>query len=340
MTQESPSAGPPTRIPFGRRVLPAVGLAFLAPWVAEYLMGSHSVRDLPLIVFLLPMYGGGALLIREVTRRSGRGWPTMLLLGLAYGVIEAGLLDQSLFNPDYGGYDFQSTAPIPGLGVSAYFLLVFVAGHAIWSIGVPIALVESLVPERATTPWLRTPGLVVAALLYLGGGAIIYADLYATEGFRASPLQVTIAAVAALALVVAAFVVPHRSPRPEVGAPTRRLPVLVLAFVVARLLWMPESWLGVLLSTVLLAGMAWLVWRWSRSPQWAQGHRLALAGGALLVHAWDGFYLHPWRAISPAEELAGDIAFTLAAITLLWVTIRRLKRRRLVEREPPLLVGN
>lgn len=66
------------------------------------------------------MYWGGALLIREVARRTGRRWATMLPLALAYGLLEAGLLDESLFNPSYMGQDFQSAAHIPGLSVSAY----------------------------------------------------------------------------------------------------------------------------------------------------------------------------------------------------------------------------
>jgi hypothetical protein len=332
MTQESPPIVPVPPPRFGRRVLPALGLAFLAPWVGEYLMGSHGIRDLPLIVFLVPMYGGGALLIREVARRTGRGWPTMLLLGLAYGVIEAGLLDQSLFNPDYAGMDFQSVAHIPGLHVSGYFGLVFVTGHAIWSIGVPIAIIESLVPEHsATTPWLRTPGLVVAAGLYLLGGAFIYAELQATEGFHASALQLTVAATLAVVLVVTAFRLRHRPTRPDVRAPRRRPAVLLIAFVVSRLLWMPANWFGVASSLALLAGMAWLVARWSRSPQWSRGHRLALAGGALLTQAWDGFHLSPWRPVSATEELIGDILFTVTAIALILVSVRRLRR----DRQPP-----
>jgi hypothetical protein len=35
------------------------------------------------VVVLAPMSGGGALLIREVARRAGRGWPTVLLLAAA-----------------------------------------------------------------------------------------------------------------------------------------------------------------------------------------------------------------------------------------------------------------
>jgi hypothetical protein len=34
----------------------------------------------------------GALLIREVARRTGCGWPTIVVLALAFGVLEEGLL--------------------------------------------------------------------------------------------------------------------------------------------------------------------------------------------------------------------------------------------------------
>lgn len=86
-----------------RRRAPAFALYFLAPFVAEFLLGDFPLTDLPLILALAPLYGGGALLIRETIRRSGRGWPTMVLLSLAFGVFEEGILTQSLFNPDYVG---------------------------------------------------------------------------------------------------------------------------------------------------------------------------------------------------------------------------------------------
>ena len=40
-----------------------------------------------------------ALLIREVARRRGLGWPGILLLAAAFGVVQAGLVDQSMFSP-------------------------------------------------------------------------------------------------------------------------------------------------------------------------------------------------------------------------------------------------
>jgi hypothetical protein len=60
-----------------RRALPAIGLFFLSPLVAEYLLGNLPITAIAALVLLAPLYGGGAVLIREVTRRAGRGWPTI-----------------------------------------------------------------------------------------------------------------------------------------------------------------------------------------------------------------------------------------------------------------------
>jgi hypothetical protein len=91
-----------------RRVTPALVLFVLAPLVGECLLGNLTIPEIGLLLpVLAPMYGGGALLIREVTRRAGRGQATMLLLGVAYGLVEEGLADQMLFNRHYAGHDLM-----------------------------------------------------------------------------------------------------------------------------------------------------------------------------------------------------------------------------------------
>jgi len=89
--------------------------------------------------FLAPMYGGGALLIGS-SPGTPAGWHAMIPLAAAYVLLEAGILDQSLFNPSYEGFDFQYPAHVPVLGISAYHASDLIAGHVIWSISVPIAL--------------------------------------------------------------------------------------------------------------------------------------------------------------------------------------------------------
>jgi hypothetical protein len=94
-----------------RRIAPALGLLVLAPVCAEYLAGyddsTGNLSELLGGLFLFaPLYGGAALIIREVTGRTGRGWPAMLPLGLAFGVLQAGLIDHSMFNPSYRDIDY------------------------------------------------------------------------------------------------------------------------------------------------------------------------------------------------------------------------------------------
>jgi len=88
-----------------RRLLPATGLFLGAPLIAEFLLGNFSITAIGTLGVLAPMYGGGALMIREAARRSRRGWPSIFLLALAYGILEEGLLMQSLFNPNFLGLD-------------------------------------------------------------------------------------------------------------------------------------------------------------------------------------------------------------------------------------------
>ena len=71
-----------------RRLGPVFGLFFLAPFVGEFLLGNLTLADPWLGLLLAPLYGCGALLVRELGRRGGGGWPSMVLLAAAYALIE------------------------------------------------------------------------------------------------------------------------------------------------------------------------------------------------------------------------------------------------------------
>jgi hypothetical protein len=172
-----------------RRIAPAVGLFFLAPLTAEFLLGNLPITLLVGLVLLAPMYGGGALLIREVARRAGRGVPTMLLLGVAYGMLEEGIATQSLFNPHYVGQDLLRVGYVPQLGIAVPWTLFVLTLHALGSTTVPIVMAELCTRERRTAPWLGRPGLVVAAALFVVGLAANAAFQMAMDPFRATPAQ-------------------------------------------------------------------------------------------------------------------------------------------------------
>jgi hypothetical protein len=335
-----PDHGPPsvnlvTDEPRRHRVLLAGGLFFLAPVVGEFLFGNEPITALPAILLLAPLYGGGAVLIREVSRRAGRGWPTMILLAVAYGLFEEGPVDQMLWNPQYGGFDIglaYSGTYVSWLGTSVQLLQDVVSLHTVWSICVPIALVEALDRDR-TKPWLGRIGLTVVAVIFLCGSAFLAFVHIEGDGFVASVYQYTGATAAIVVLGVAAFILGRR-PLPRIDA-TAPKPWVVgaAAFVATSLVmarqYLPEAvsaWLVAAGWFLLVGGVGALVLRWSRRRDWGEQHRLALAGGALLTYVWLGFQQSTFLDVSRSIALLGNVVFGAGAIGLLvlaWKAVAR-----------------
>ncbi len=314
------------------RLLLAGGLFLLAPLVGEYLFGNIAITGLAELILLAPLYGAGALLIREVTRRSGRGWPTMLILALAYGLYEEGPVDQMLWNPHYGGFDIglaYSETHVGWLGTSVQLLQDVVSLHTVWSICVPIALIEALDRGRPR-PWLGRVGLTVVAAVFVTGSAFLAVVQIAADDFIASPAQYVGTSVVIVMLVVLAFVVGSRSRQPvDADAPS---PWVVGAVVLAAtslgmgnklLLGSVSAWWAVTGWFVIVGLVAPLLLRWSRRRGWGGRHRLALAGGALLTYVWLGFDQSRYLDVSRDIAVLGNVVFGLGAIALLAVAWRR-----------------
>jgi hypothetical protein len=311
-----------------RRVAPAFALFFLAPLIAEFLLGDFPITYLPLLLVVGPMYGGGAIVIREVARRTGRGWPTIVLLALAYGVFEEGITTQSLFDPQYAHAHLLDHGFIPALGIAVPWTMFVLALHTVWSISVPIALAEGLVPARRTTPWLRTPGLVVASVLFVAGAAVTLATSYATDHFLAPWPTLAVVLLTVVALVVLALRLPRRSTVSSAAAPA---PWLVFgASLAACAVFMLGSdlptWVAVAVVGVDFAVAATGTLAWSRRAGWGARHRLALAAGALLTYAWNSFTMTPLMGGGPVVTPVSHVVFALAAVGLLALEVRRLDR--------------
>jgi hypothetical protein len=320
----------------------ACGLLLLAPTIGEYLLGNIPISQYGDVLFIMPLYGAGALLVRESARRLGRGWPTIVLLGAAYALIEEGPVDQMIFNPGYLGLpSFAGYAEIPGLGISGSLLIWSLALHTVWSICVPIALVEAFDPTP-TKPWLGRVGLSVTAGLFLLG--CIYLGAFQAEDldFIGTPVQFVASGLAIVALVVAAFLVG----RPTAGgASTTRPPPPVLvglaAFVVTSGYWLSTelpvhgAWgvlVGILCFAVAAVGGAFVVERWSRSPRWDGRHRLALAAGAAATYAtWFGPSQAGEAGTGHVEAVWGAVVFGIAIAALV---VAAALRQRTLAAEP------
>ncbi|MQA85247.1 MAG: hypothetical protein GEV03_11635 [Streptosporangiales bacterium] len=331
------------------RVAPAIGLYFLAPLVAEFLMGNVPITHLYALLALAPLYGGGALLIREIARRTGRGWPTMLTWALAYGMFEEALVTQTLWNPNWGNTRILDYGFVPELGTAPPWMMFMVGVHTVFSISVPIAIVETLAGPRRTTPWLGKVGLgVTTALFVVIVGFSIFGTIWAIGNFASAP-QLVGAGVVIVVIVALGWRFGRPAPlagaRPQ-AAGNAPSPWFVGGFALVAgatfvLLYATDprglspwlaaaipipAWLSVVIYLALFAVVLTLMARWSHRAGWSDAHRLALAGGALLTYAWHSF---PWQSIapaSPAVDLAGNTLFTAGAVALLVVTALRLRR--------------
>ncbi len=315
----------------------ALALFVLAPWAAECSWGGFTAVDfLVVVVFLGPMYGGAAVLIRETARRLHGGWPMIVLLAMAYGVLQVGIIDQALFNVDFlNDTQFADNALgarqtwVPGLEFSAAQLVSYVGNHVVLTICAPIAIVESFgAPGRRHEPWLRWPGRVVVSVLFVLGAWIVFDDT--SKGFLASPLQRGVAMSVVVALVAAALLVARvsrrRASRTAVGAASRgsvgrkravRPLWIVLLVVAARLTdGQVPNWWGVALMLVAAAVAGGLILRWSRRDGWGQGHVLAAASTSLVLAAFFAWFVPTYEPSSTIEAVTGDLAVTLVAVAV------------------------
>jgi len=321
-----------------RRIAPAVGLYFLAPLISEFLLGDFPITRLGIILILAPMYGGGALLIREIARRTGGGWPMMILLALAYGIFEEAFTTETLFNPNYLGLNLHllDHAFIPALGIGAWWTVFVLTLHTVWSISVSIGLAEAMVPDRATEPWLRMPGLTVVSILFVAVATMMtrFSVKQDHNHFTATKAQFIWSAVICAGVAVTAFLLPKAGQGKTLpSAPVAQAPNPWIAGIAALLLTSlfeitPPGWgWGAVACYVVLYMIAiGLFGAWSRRAGWNSLHRLALAGGAALTYAWHAFFQAPVTGGSSSLNLISHIVFGSGLLLLLWVAARRTAR--------------
>jgi hypothetical protein len=317
---------------YPQRFIPAaVILFFVAPLVAEYLLGDFPVTFLSPLITLAPMYGGGALLIRELTRRTGRGWPTILLLGCAYCLIEEGYTTQTLFNPDAFGLHLHLLAPawIPTLGIGAWWTLFMLNVHAFWSIGVSIALVEGLFPSRARTPWMGKIGFSVAGFLFVLGVYLSTAYTFHHDPFRASSAQFIVTGLICILFIAAAFLIPPPSPQRSHGAaPSPWLTSAATFLLGAAVFFAPINLNWFAVAWILAADLVFLIslWALSRRSSWTVLHAFSIGAAGALFYALHAFMQNPIVPTTNGIALASHVLFLVLALAVIAVAARRTQR--------------
>lgn len=322
----------------GQRVAAVAAVVMAAPVCAEFLVAyleitGDLVASVFAVAFFVPLYGGAALLIREVSVRTGRGWPGRLLLAAAFGVAMTALIDLSLWMPNRPEIEFwddlQSTTFMAGLGFSAYAALVWVLGHVLMSVATPLALVESFAPALRPKPWLGPLGLVLWTVAFVAIAASIHISEKADYGVHVRPEEYLGGVAAVVVLVGLAFSSLGR-PRPTEG--DSRVPGLLTlglfgAVGMACLDFAPFTWAGVVGLTAITVLYVFLLWRWSGSSAWRQTQVVALVWGALLGHVLIGFASPIPEGVSATAKILHTVVLTCVVIGVGILLQRRLGRR-------------
>ena len=276
------------------RFPPAFALFFLSPIVGELLSGSSPPAEFfQLFGFTIMslLYGGGAILCRELKFRWGKGMGSLVLLGAAYGVIEEGLMVASFQSPSW------MDLGILGIfgrvwGINWVWAVELTAYHSLVSITVPLLLVELLYPERKAESWLSGKWRkIVPALFILDviGGYFIFAQV---SNFWPPIPQYLFFIIVTILLVLAAYRLPADWARRGRKTMTRPRTILLIstiaAFSCGVVFWILPNNLSGLVSSILVITLGLsvilLTIRKLTSYDWSEAnpvHRVALAAGSL-----------------------------------------------------------
>jgi len=314
------------------RRIPLLLLLFLPPVIAELLTASSPPAEFftPFaFVVLVGLYGGGAILARELVVRCHKGWPSLLALGAAYGILEEGLMVKSFTNPDHVDLGILGQYGRWG-GVNWVWAVEVTMSHAVFSIIVPILLTRAIFPEEFGRSWVGRRGLILLVVM------LVALTLLGFFGFPSRPrlLPYALWVVSVLGLTVLAQRLPAQPFAPQAVQVPRAIHFWLLgllgtlAFFI--IFWaVPYSGIHPLLTILLgLALAAAIQVRWLRMSGgtcWQDAHRLCLAAGGLF------FYI----LLSPLQEFdrtrpdntRGMTAVGMAMLLFLVWAALRVKRR-------------
>src|SRR5271168_380542 len=288
-----------------QRLAPILTLIVCAPGIAEVMSGATRVSFIFVLIPEMMVWGCGALLIRELVRRSQAGWTSMLLLGLGLSIAEEFVIQQTslaslpwVSEPAYGRI----------WGVNLIYFLFMLGFECVWVVLVPVQLTELIFPQRRNQPWLKKVGLIISSLVFVLGSFIAWfmwtqiARPKVLHGAKYQPPTIVIlCGVLMIALLaLAAYAVRN------VGQPSRRkisatsasapspwfvgLATLIFGFpwyLLMTLIFSPKRdlplWIPVIAAIAWAAVVYFVVRRWANSTNWRDIHRWTLIFSATLV---------------------------------------------------------
>jgi hypothetical protein len=319
-------------------------LLVLAPVIAEVLSGATRLSVLFVLVPEIMVWGGGALLVRELVRRWRAGALSLLCLGLALSIAEEFIIQQT------------SIAPLPFAGANVSFgryagvnwlYLLFMLGfESVWVVLVPVQVTELIFPSHREKSWLRTRGLVATCIAFLIGSRIAWYGWtqQARPRLHAAPYHPPVGLIliglGSIGVLIGIAWMGRGFRRAGESASRQAAnPWLVgfAAFLFAAawfeliaLVFVPYPGLSVWIP--LSAGPVWallafgLLLYWSAASTWRDKHRFALSFGAVLgCMVMSDISSVGWTRV----DLVGKFVFQVLAVVGFLMLGQRVRGREL-----------
>ena len=314
-----------------KRLPPGVALLLLAPVLGELVSGHQTlfefINPLAFILSALP-YGFGAIICRELRIRWGKGWFSLVLLGIAYGIYEEAIVARSIWDPDWAELG-TLRAYTYWQGITWTYAEVLIHFHLTISIISSVVLAEVLYPDRRRERWVSNRGLVACFV----GLALWMPVLMALNPFSPPIGGFALAWMAIAGLAYAAWRLPAQVFPSRAGTGTRPLWYGVVAAVNMTLVfltvfmlpdsdpsWLPSWPVMFVFVAALDAAAFWLIMRWSgNGTDWDDRHKLALVIGML------AFFI-AFDVLEDANEGFGGLSIvalvTVWGLRKLWICTR------------------
>jgi hypothetical protein len=304
---------------------PAQALFFLSPLLGEvvssYLSPLEIINPLIFVITVFP-YGCGALLVRELLVRNGKGWISLVLLGLAFGLFFEGIITRVLFNPNWE--DLGALAEYTHVHAFNWTLAVgIVHFQAAISIICAILLANMLYPAQRDQSWISTRTMVYCGLALPGWTLVIGLFVpFVPPLTGAAALIGVVVGLVALALWLPAEPFSARTgdaPAPLafglVGGIGMTL-IMIGTYMVPELDIRPAMPVSFAALVALATGELALLTAMNRGgADWSDRHRLALVIGFL------AFFV----AFGLLQDLEGFTGRSLVSIATVW-QLRKLWR--------------
>ena len=165
---ENAAAAPKDRPSFFRRA--RAGLdprSSLAPLMAELLPGATRFGAIFVFPIEMCVWGGGALLVRELVRRKGLGWASMLCLALVLALAEECVIQQTSLAPLV--IQLKGQVYARAFGVNYVYLVWALIYEAAFVVLLPVLLAECSSPRGAAQAWMSLAGTIVTLVLFVLG---------------------------------------------------------------------------------------------------------------------------------------------------------------------------